>query len=158
MARSKKSQYTKKEERIIYILISPLSKEFYVGHCKKTLLKDIFKHHYYGQRNYTKKCFLKLKEQNLRPCLFVLEEITSTKVEAYKYVIAWTKIFIETGHTTLNTGNILHYIEDLYDDSLIIYKNNKEQNLTEICNCKNCFVSQYNHKKCPLYSGEKDDN
>ena len=154
MRYSKKSQYTEKDDRIIYVLFSPLTKEFFVSHCRKNLLKDIFRQHCYGKRYQTKDCVESLKTQHLHPCLFTLEEINATKVEAFNYVIAWTKIFLEAGYTSLNRGNILDYIHDLYENNLLIYNTNKVKDLTALCNCKVCLVSQYGRKRCPLFKGE----
>ena len=147
----KKTQYTEKENRTIYIILNPLSKEFYIGHCKSTLLKDVFKQHYYGQRNHTKDCFLKLKKQDLHPCLFKLEEIKSTKVEAFNYVIVWTKIFIESGYTNLNRGNILNYIQNLYEHNILIYNERKNRKMTEINSCESCVVQNYERHQCTLF-------
>lgn len=151
---SLKSQYTEKNKRIIYIMKSPLSKEFFVGHCKNTLLKDVYKQHFRGDRQQTKVCFQILKKQNLRPCLFILEEIESTKTEAYHHVIAWTKIFFEAGYTNLDQGNISTYMNDLYKKSYAVYTANKDTDLGIKCNCDTCVVSNYGRKKCPLYKGE----
>lgn len=153
----KKSQYTEINNRNIYAIINPITKEFYISHCRSDLIIDVFKDHYHGQRYQTQKSFLELKHQNQHPCLFILEEINTTKVEAYKHVIAWTKIFIENEYTPLNTGNILHYIEDLHDDSLNIYNKNRRVNLSVNCSCKKCIVSQYNCNTCRLYMEVKND-
>lgn len=154
MARSKKSQYTEKENRTIYILLNPLSKEFYIGHCKTKLLKDIFKHHYYGKRYQTKNSFQNLKDKQLHPCLFILDEIYSTRVEAFNYVICWTKIFIENGYTSLNQGNVIDYITDLYENNLLIYNARRAYELNNLCNCNKCIVSNYGRKKCSLFNGD----
>ena len=156
MARSKKSQYTEKDNRTIYILLNPLSKEFYIGHCKTTLLKDIFRHHYYGQRYQTKDSIEHLKKQHLHPCLFILEEIYSTKVEAFNYVICWTKIFYEQGYKSLNQGNVMDYIQNLYETNLLIYNSRKDRKISEICDCNRCIVANYGRHKCPIFKG--DDN
>ena len=151
MARSKKSQYTEKDTRVIYILLNPLSKEFYIGHCKETSLKHIFQKHYYGERYQTKESVNSLKNQKLHPCLFVLEKLYSTKVEAYNYVIVWTKIFIENGYKNLDTGNILNYINELFKNNLLLYNQHNTLDIKKIIQCKNCVVSNYNRKKCPLF-------
>lgn len=83
----KKSQYTEKSDRTIYVLINPVTNEFYISHCRSDLIKDVFKQHLYGQRYQTKDSFLSLRKGNEHPCLFVLEEIFTTKVDAYNYVI-----------------------------------------------------------------------
>lgn len=157
MAHSKKSQYTEKNDRVIYLLLNPLTKEFFISHCQKTLIIDVFKHHYYSKRFQTKECIEDLKSEDLHPCLFVLETINSTKVEAYNHVIAWTKIFLEAKYTNLNEGNILNYIADLHENNLLIYNERKEKELEQILNCNNCLVSNYGRKQCRLYKGEHNE-
>ena len=121
MARSRKSQYIDKDNRVIYLLLNPITKEFFISHCQEKLIIDVFRHHYYGKRFQTKECVDDLKTEDLHPCLFVLETINSTKVEAYNYVIVWTKIFLEVGYTNLNEGNIVNYMADLSENNLLIY-------------------------------------
>lgn len=157
MARSKKSQYNKKHNRIIYILINPLSKEFFISHCKETLQKNIFYQHCRGRCYQTVKTIDELKKQNLHPCFFILEKLYSTKVEAYNYVIVWTKIFIENGYKNLDHGNILNYISELYEHNLLLYNEKNNYKLEEIIRCENCIVSNYNRKKCQLYNGENNE-
>ena len=130
---------------------SPLSKEFVIGHCKPDSLMPVFRQHCAGERYQTKACFMLLKEQGFHPCLTILEEVKCTQVEAYKHVIAWTKIFVDAGYISLNTGNIMNYIEDLYENSAAIYEANRKKNITEICSCKSCLVSNYKYKKCTLF-------
>lgn len=143
-------------ERVIYLLLSPISKEFFIGHCRKDLLKDIFKDHYYGQRYQTRACFTELKRANLHPCLFILEELTCTKVEAFNYVVIWTKIFHETGYKSLNQGNVIKYIESLLDKNLHLYEERKKTDISECTKCSGCIVINYGRKKCSLYKGEEN--
>lgn len=157
MKRSKKNQYTEKQNRIIYVLLNPLSKEFYIGHCKEKILKRIYSQHYNGERYQTQKSIELLKKQNYHPCLFILEELYSTKVEAYNYVIVWTKIFIENGYKNLDHGNILNYIDELYENNLLLYNQKNNQNIDKIIRCKNCIVSYYNGKKCNLFEGDESE-
>ena len=151
---SNKSQYKKKGNRIIYILRSPIGKEFYINHCQHESLMPIFRQHCAGQRFQTSTCLNELKLKGLLPCLYILDEIYATPVEAYSHVIAWTKIMIDAGYTSLNQGSIMDYIEDLYEKSELIYNKNKVKNLQDICNCSKCIVSHYRNKRCPLYAGE----
>ena len=149
-----KSQYKKCETRVIFLLRSPRSMEFYIGHCKPDSLMPIFRQHCAGDRYHTNVCFLSLKQQGLHPCLTILEEINSTQVEAYTHVIAWTKLFVEEGYISLNRGNIMDYIDDLFAKSQAVYNEFKNSDLKEICNCKNCIVKTYGRKQCPFYSGD----
>ena len=149
-----KSQYKDMKNRVIFLLRSPKTKEFFVGHCLTNSLMPIFRQHWSGDRNYTDECFTALKKEGLHPCLTVLEEVYATPVEAYRYVIAWTKIFVDAGYVNLNTGNLSCYIEDMMEDSVDVYEKNKDRNLEEICDCKACLVAHYNRKLCPCCSGD----
>lgn len=144
-----KTQYKDVKNRVIFLMRSPKSKEFFVGHCLPNSLMPIFRQHWSGDRNYTDKCFIALKNEGIHPCLTILEEVFATPVEAYRYVIAWTKIFEDAGYINLNKGNISDYLEDLYDNSLAIYKERRDKNLKEICDCRSCLVANYNRKQCP---------
>lgn len=144
-----KSQYKNMKMQVIYLLRSPKSKEFFVGHCQPNSLMPVFRQHWSGDRNYTDKCFLDLKKEGLHPCLTVLEELPLTDVEAYKRVIAWTKIFVDAGYKNLNTGNIECYMEDMFGETLSAYEQNKDSDIDEICDCKSCLVSNYGRKPCP---------
>lgn len=157
MAHSKKSQYTEKNDRVIYLLLNTLTKEFLISHCQKNLIIDVFRHHYYGKRFQTKESIEDLKTEELHPCLFILEELNSTKVEAYNYVIAWTKIFVEAGYTNLMEGNILNYIAELHENNLLIYNERKMIDIEERLKCCDCLVSNYGRKRCKLYKGEPYD-
>lgn len=142
------------KNRVIFLLRSPKTKEFFVGHCLTNSLMPIFRQHWSGDRNYTDECFTALKKEGLHPCLTVLEEVYATPVEAYRYVIAWTKIFVDAGYVNLNTGNLSCYIEDMMEDSVDVYEKNKDRNLEEICDCKACLVAHYNRNLCPYCSGD----
>lgn len=154
MKHSKKSQYTEVKNRSIYLLLSPLSKEFFIGHCRKDLLKSVFQDHFRGERPHTSDCFTKLREKNLRPCLFELEEVVCTKVEAFNYVVVWTKIFHECGYKSLNKGNIMTYIDDLLDKNVPLYNERKNVNVIDLTTCEKCLVSTYNRKTCSLKTGD----
>lgn len=145
-----KTQYKDKDNRVIYLLRSPITDEFFIGHCRPESLMSTFRQHSSGRRNHTGNCFSLLKKEGLHPCLAVLEEIFATPVEAYSHVVAWTQIFIENGYASLNTGNIMRYIDDLNQDSYRVYDLNKFSNLKKICDCSACLVSNYAHKLCPF--------
>lgn len=151
---SEKPQYKIVKDRIIFLMRSPLTKEFIVGFCEPNSLLPIFRQHCAGDRNYTNVCFSKLKRDGLHPCLTILREVKCTKADAYKHVVAWTKLLVAAGFEPLNTGNILNYIEELKDKSQAIYNEIIDLNLGEICSCNNCIVRNYARKKCPFYLGE----
>lgn len=148
-----KSQYKTIEERLIFLMRSPLSKEFFIGHCKPNSLMPIFRQHCAGDRYRTNVCFTDLKKQGLHPCLTVLNKVNCTQVEAYNHVVAWTKLFVDAGYISLNTGEIMCYIKDLNKRSAAVYKTLNVKMLSAICGCETCLVSHYGYKKCP-YFGE----
>ena len=154
---SKKSQYTEKRDRTIYALINPVTKEFYISHCRSDLLKDVFKQHLYGKRYQTEDSFLPLRKENDHPCLFVLDEVFTTKVDAFNYVIVWTKIFSENKLIKLNTGSINDYIEDLYEKNEKLYETRKHVNIEDICSCEKCLVQNYNRRLCK-YINDRSEN
>lgn len=153
MRHSEKAQYTKTEKRSIYILLFPLSKQSYISHCRKDLLKSVYQDHLYGERYQTKRFISELKEKNLHPCLFSLEELSCTKVEAFSHVVAWTKIFSDAGYVSLNQGNVSVYIDDLHGETFEIYKKRKKKNISDLITCDRCLVSNYARQKCPMFSG-----
>lgn len=154
---SEKSQYTKIKERLIYLMRSPLTKEFFISHCEPDSLLPIYRQHCAGKRYYTNVCISELEQQGLRPCLTILGKVKCTQVEAYRHVVAWTKLFVDAGFVPLNTGNILDYIEDLLDSTKVIYEKIKDVNFNEICDCKACEVSNYGRKRCALFEAKEHE-
>lgn len=149
-----KSQYKEKDYRVVYLLRSPLSREFYIGQCAPDSLMPIFRQHCTGEREYTDKSCLALREKGLHPCLTVLEEVFDTRVGAYAHIVAWTKLFVDAGYTSLNTGNVLSYIEDMSEDAARVYDLNRFTNLKKICDCSACVVANYARQQCPKYDSE----
>lgn len=145
-----KSQYTETDERIIYAIVNPITNEFIVNHVQINGLYDVYKHNHMELRYKTAESIRKLKKQGLKPCCFVLETVKSTKVEAYKHVIVWTKIFLENGYINLDTGNVIDYANDLFEKNQELYNINRERNLKEICSCNNCKFPNYGRAECPL--------
>ena len=119
--RKQPSQYTDVDNRVIYVLINPKTREFYVNHSTEKGLKDAYRHHHYGLRYKTADSFVKLKQEGQKPCCFVLEKLNTTKVDAYNHVIVWTKIFIENDYINLDKGNVVDYANDLFDANQVLY-------------------------------------
>lgn len=150
MRHSRKSQYKDIAERVIYILLIPTTKEFFIFHCPKKAVRDYYRQHIHGTYYKTKKPIEDLKKQNLHPCFFVLEEVNTTKVDAYNYVIVWTKIFSEAGYIGLDQGNVSVYKDNLLDRNILLNDNRKNADLPMLTNCEHCLVKIYNHSHCKL--------
>lgn len=148
MRHSKKSQYKDIAERVIYLLLFPATKEFFIFHCPKKSVRDYYRQHMHGTYYKTKQRVEDLKKQNLRPCFFILEEVTTTKVDAFNYVIVWTKIFSEAGYEGLDHGNVSVYKDDLLDRNVALYNARKDSDLSGKLICEHCLVKIYNHAHC----------
>ena len=141
MARySQKSQYKKVEDRVIYSLHSPICNDCYIGHCRKDLLKDVYKDHCRGERYKTASMTADLKARGLRPCLHILDTVTCTKVDAYHHVIAWTKILCDNGYRNLDQGNVSCYIDDMLPDTRSIYNRHHNAAFDNLLHYNRCFV------------------
>lgn len=148
MRYSKKSQYTEIDDRTIYVIKSPLSDDCFIGHCRKDLLMSVYRHHKYCERNATRSLCEGLSNQELHPCLFIIETVNCTKVEAYKHVVVWVKIFIDAGYHVLNSGETISSGGDLLDENIKRYEDRKATDVAKILQCNNCIVQTYNRKKC----------
>ena len=153
-----KKQYTEKQNRCIYAILNPKTKEFFVGYTLngKENLRCAFKGHRTEERRATKDMIRRSKEQDIRPCFFKLDELYCTKVEAYHAVIGWTKIFVEQGYINVDHGNIECYIKDIFGEAEEYYESKKQVNIDQDFCCSNC-LSQCNDKskKEPKAKGEK---
>lgn len=150
MRYSKKSQYKDIAERVIYLLLFPATKGFFIFHCPKKAVRDYYRQHIHGTYYKTQQHVEELKKQNLRPCFYVLEEVNTTKVDAYNYVIVWTKIFCDAGYVVLDHGNVSVYKDDLLDRNVLLYNERKSTDLSTLLTCDNCLVKTYNHSHCKL--------
>lgn len=148
MRHSKKSQYKDIAARVIYLLLFPGTKYFFVFHCPKKAVRDYFRQHMHGTYDKTKAAVEELKKQNLHPCLFVLEEVETTKVLAYRYVVVWTKILSEAGYVGLDQGNVSVYKDNLLDENVVLYNARKDTDLSKILTCEHCIVKIYSHSHC----------
>lgn len=147
---NKKSQYKTTKKRDIYIILNPLSQEFFIGHCKETSKKNLYIKHYNEQKYQTKNSVETLKKNGNKPCMFVLEKVETTEVEAYKYVVVWTKIFIENGYINLAKGSIEEYINNLLEENEKLYNKRKNAPLDSILQCNNCLFQNYGKSDCKL--------
>ena len=140
-----KKQYTEKQNRCIYAILNPQTKEFFVGYTLngKENLRCAFKGHRTEERRATKDMIRRAKEQDIRPCFFKLDKLYCTKVEAYHAVIGWTKIFVKQGYINVDHGNIECYIEDIFGEAEKYYKSKKQVNINQNFCCSNC-LSQCN--------------
>ena len=68
---------------------------------------------------------------------------------AYRYVVVWTRIFLEQGYINLDKGEVISYANDLLEDNIVRYNERKQADLRETCVCQNCVFPNYGNKMCP---------
>ncbi len=145
----KNVNYTKTQERSIYVLISKTKKCFLVYHCRTSSLRETYRHILAGERCFSKKFFEKIG--NERPCIFELERLNTTVSKAYNHILVWIKIFIENGFESCNYDTTIEYSDYLYTKNKNIYENFKGTDIEQLLSCKNCNVPTYKNKTCECY-------
>ena len=145
---SKKSQYTEIKNRTIFVLMSPITKEFYVGYTLRHNMRSTYKDHYIEAKYKTADMVSCLKHDGFKPCCLALESLDCTKVEAYNRVVVWTKILMENGYENLDKGDTVRYANDLLDKNIPLYEERKNVSLEEYFDCQNCLFPDYGRQMC----------
>lgn len=148
--RKSKYQYSVKEDRIIYIIHSPHSNDFFIWHCKKDLWKASYKRHLLGKRKPTADFIRECNEKGYQPCFHILEEVHLTQIMAYKHVIAWTLILELMGYDTLAGDKTVFYMTEMFEYTKAVFNRNKNANLAQLLSCENCLIKNCPHNPCQL--------
>ena len=152
----KKNQYKVKENRCVYVILNPYTKEFFVWYnlAGKENVRCAYKGHYTGRKYKTSEMICQMKARGLHPCYFQLDELYCTKVEAYRAVIGWSKVFVEQGYINVDKGEMKYYINDLFGETKEYYESKKHISIDQEFNCTNCIFPAYNRKKCETKARE----
>lgn len=137
------------QERVVYILLSPNGKKFFIGHSLKKSLRETYRKNLLGIRQSTSKLIAEVKPE--RPCLFILETFVGTSSEATNLIIVWTKIFLENNYECYNHPNLIEMTENLYIDTQALYEERKTINIKKITACANCAIPKFNRQICEKY-------
>lgn len=154
----RKRQYWEIKNRAIYMLCHPETKEFYIGHTLSHNLRSTYKDHYIETKYKTADMIQRLKNENKKPCCFLLDEIKCTAVQAYRYVIVWTKIFLEQGYINLDTNTVIDYANNLLPENIPLYTERKEKNINNMISCEQCLFPDYGRQICPLKKEREQKN
>jgi len=131
----------------VFVILSTLENSFFVWKTESPDLMQVYKKHYYGEKQKTKELFLKSKPKSQLPQMYLLENLHTTPQIAYLHVIAWAKYFIEHGFTSLCDVKINRYAEDLREESKAIYDQIKDIPIANICKPENDLASGYRPKQ-----------
>lgn len=146
--------YHRKEDRLIYVFVSPVDKICYVGHCKKDSIRETYRHHTKNRRYCTQR-FMEATQPH-RPCMFVLEELPNISIaKAYRYILAWIKILMDNGFGCYNYHKVIDQTKDLLWETELLYQQRKDMPLTKLMLCEKCPVRVYKKKACPFCKVKK---
>lgn len=133
--------YNTKEDRVIYVLLFPAEKVFYINQCTKNAIKETYRHHLKGRRTSTKN-FIQYNKI-LQPQLFILEELRDiTKANAYGYVLVWLKILLENQYASYNAQATKDQSTELYFNNRRLYEERKDVRLEELFSEQNCVLPE----------------
>lgn len=155
----RKSQYTQREERVLYVILNPRTKEFYIDYTLKKNVRQLYIEHCLGNRARTKQMVSDLKNRNMRPCCFRLSDLKCSKVKAYRHVIAWTKKLVENGYKNIDEGNISEYINDIFGETKDIYDGlayMDSKYLDTAFGCSYCLFPVFKKEICNQQRGDYD--
>lgn len=133
-------------EADIYVIVSKISNEFFVGKTKAGNAYNAYKDHVRLRNKQTKKLFMQSEEQENFPQMFILETLESTEQMAYRHCIAWTKYFMDRGLTPLSTATMAGYAEDMLEDTKEIYERISGLSMEEVLCEENLRVKNYQKK------------
>lgn len=153
---SKAKYRTEKEDRVIYAFISPVDKKCFVWRCHKDSIRETYRHHTRLRRYFSERFMYAIEPH--RPCMHVLEEVPQvTEVRAYRYVLAWIRIFMEHGYTCYNYQELLDQANDMQWTTKKLHDARKDECLDELLSCERCQVRVYKRERCPFSENEIDE-
>lgn len=127
----------------IYVLISQISGEFYVGKTKMGNGYNAYKEHVRYRKVCTKDLFERSDQEKKFPRMYLLETVISSEKTAYRHCVAWVKYFAERNFTPLNKGDTLRYADDLLPETEAIFNKIKDVPLEEVLAENKLIVATY---------------
>lgn len=141
----------------VYLLISKISKEFYVWKIQKGHHYTAYKNHIHLRFKQTKDMIQRSEQEEKFPEMYLLETLTTTEETAFKHCVAWTKYFIEHGMQSLSNSTILAYTNDLNQETRVIYDAIKHTPVEEVISDGHLLVSDYTKKPRTANREPKDE-
>ncbi len=152
----KKRKIDEQKDRVIFLLCSPDRKYFYMNHCSRNTVKEVYRHNIKG-RIESSEHFINTIKPN-RPCLFVLEELpNSTLNETYNRLLVWQKILLDNDYTSCNHEPLIKAAQQVAPRNIPLYEERKSANLTLITSCERCLAATHNKQICPYYKPTDDE-
>lgn len=130
----------------IYVIVSQISNEFFVGKTKAGNAYNAYKDHARFKNKQTKKLFMQSEKEKKFPQMYILESLEITEQMAFRHCIAWTKYFMDQGLTPLSTAMIVGYTDDMLEDTKDFYESIAPLRLNEVLSEEKLRVKNYQKK------------
>lgn len=143
-----KNFYNKKLHLKIFILLDKRRKEYYLSYFQSKDTYTKYKNHMSCKYLQTKEWICSLREENVRPCFLILEEIDATKYQAVQHVIAWNKRLTEENYCNISKRIDSTINDELYEETEEIYRDISKKDLTELLDCSHCCIKTYGKYSC----------
>jgi len=131
----------------IYAILSPETKEVFIGKTKYPNHYQAYKDHARLKNLPTKNLFTNAAQTQIFPRMYLLERLEATENVAYAHIVAWTKYFLGKGFNVLAHQKNLDYAEDLLDENKLFFLSIKDKPLEEITSEDKVLVSNYKQNK-----------
>ena len=146
MGRIKKI-YTEHKDWKIYAIVFPNSMDFFVGMTSQEGLRDTYKNHFILRNRFTKPHFEKFKAENLVPDMYLLEVFEGTKSKCFSRIVAWAKVLIDNGYTSVNGETFVSYTEDMLERTQEYYEEIKDTDISKLITAEKSLFPKYKTKK-----------
>ena len=148
------SMYEVEREQIIYVIVSPIDRRFFVGKVTKNNARNRYKNHYTLRHTQTKSLFQESLAAGERPRMYLLEEVNQTEKDAYRHVIAWIRFFKGHGYTSCAYPETNRYADNIRDESKEFFRTISTLNITELLSPEKELFPNYGGK----YEARKEKN
>lgn len=141
----------------IYVLISQISDEFYVGKTKKGNAYNAYKEHARYRKKSTKELFERSEEEARFPQMYLLGTVISTEKGAFQHCVAWTKYFVDRSFTALAGKKTMDYVDDLLPETENIFSSIKSLETGDVLADDKLIVATYKKKSKSEKRTPKDE-
>lgn len=130
----------------VYCILFPETNQVFIGKNLAPNHYQSYKDHVRGRKPLTKDLFEAAKQTGNYPKMYLLNRLQSTETYAYRYIVAWTKFFVDKGFQVLGHTKTLDYATDLVDETQKIFDEFKGFSLSEITSEEKILVGNYTQK------------
>lgn len=140
----------------VFVLISQISNEFFVGKTRTENAYNVYKDHARFRSKQTKELFQRSEKENKFPRLYLLETIVTTEEIAFQHCVAWTKYFMEHHHIALTSNRILSYTSDMLPETKIVFNEIKKLPIETVLCDEKLIVKKYRKQDRAVAKKAKD--